>query len=51
MSDGAVTLVRPLIALGSADAALCVDDACAIPAIPTDVEKVVTSLDEGSTAY
>jgi len=48
MSDTAAPTIRPLITLGSADAAVCVDDVCVIP---TDVEKVVTALDEGSTDY
>jgi hypothetical protein len=37
-----------LIPLGAPDAAACADDVCAIP---TDAEKVVLSLDEGSIDY
>jgi hypothetical protein len=50
MSDTAAA-IRPLIALGSMDADACVDGVCAVPAIALDTEKVVTSLDEGSTDY
>ncbi|THG28132.1 hypothetical protein [Naasia lichenicola] len=46
----------PFISLGSTDAEVCIDGVCAVPssateAQPTDVEKVVSSLDEGSTDY
>jgi hypothetical protein len=40
--------IRPLITLGALDAAVCADDVCAIP---SDAEKVLLSLDEGSTDY